>query len=369
MQKIATKATGNNRYYILDASRFFAAMAVVLFHFFFLSWSAEHVDSVSYKSIGEFFKYGYLGVQFFFLISGFVIFMSIQKGGVIEFIASRASRLYPAYWFAVLLTSIFIICIDKNTDELQAVDILVNLTMLQKFFNIPNIDGVYWTLAIELIFYFWITVLLATKSVGKFETFAFVFLLISSLSRFLHFPNSINLILLTEYSPYFIAGASFYLICQQGTSPIKISLIIASFFLSLHQAIFLQLPTIQLKHSSIFSEMIVALIIAFFYLFFLVVCLKKHKTYRPKIYVFLGALTYPLYLTHQQIGYILMDSLSGAINKYILVLLVVIICLLISSFIYLYIETPISKNMRARILNICSTISFKMGYPKKRQDA
>ena len=108
MQKIVTSSNGNSRFHILDASRFFAAISVVLFHFLFLSWSGNHTNSISFHVIGEFFKYGYLGVQFFFLISGFVIFMSIQRGGVIDFLASRAARLYPAYWFSVLLTSFFI---------------------------------------------------------------------------------------------------------------------------------------------------------------------------------------------------------------------------------------------------------------------
>ena len=75
------KKNDAGRFYILDASRFLAAVAVVLFHYLFLGWSGGHVDSVKFESAGEVFKYGYLGVQFFFLISGFVIFMSIQRGG------------------------------------------------------------------------------------------------------------------------------------------------------------------------------------------------------------------------------------------------------------------------------------------------
>ncbi|EJM61947.1 putative acyltransferase [Pseudomonas sp. GM49] len=369
MQKIVTSSNGNSRFHILDASRFFAAISVVLFHFLFLSWSGNHTNSISFNVIGEFFKYGYLGVQFFFLISGFVIFMSIQRGGVIDFLASRAARLYPAYWFAVLLTSFFIFFIEKNTRGLQAFDIFANLTMLQKFFGIKNIDGVYWTLAIELIFYFWMACLLAFKSITKFELAAFVFLTISFLSKVISFPSIVNLVFLTEYSPYFISGALFYLVTQSGPTTTRVSLIIASFLLAQHQAIFLQLPKIQSQHASPFSETSVALIVTSFFLFFSVIKLNGLPRPSSKIYAFMGALTYPLYLIHQEIGYIIINMLSGKLDKYALVLFTLIICLVISALIYLFIEKRYSKAFRKYVTHACTLFYKKVHLSKSSNTA
>jgi len=364
MQKKVASSNRSSRFQILDISRFFAAISVVLFHFLFLSWSGNHTNSISFHVIGEFFKYGYLGVQFFFLISGFVIFMSIQRGGVIDFLASRAARLYPAYWFAVLLTSFFIIFIEKNIRGLQAFDILINLTMLQKFFGIKNIDGVYWTLAIELIFYFWMACLLAFKSITKFESAAFVFLSISFLSKLTPLPSIVNLLFLTEYSPYFIAGALFYLIAQAGPTTTRVSLIIASFILAQHQAILLQLPKIQSQHTSPFSETSVALIITSFFLFFSVIRPDKQPGPSSKIYAFMGALTYPLYLIHQEIGYIIINNLSEELDKYTLVLFTLFICLVISALIYLLIEKRFNKALRKYVTHACTSLYKKAHSPK-----
>ena len=84
----------------LDAMRGIAALSVVLFHFTF---GFNHNDT------NTFFHKGYLGVQLFFIISGFVIFMTFEKTQNIKvFLLGRFTRLYPAYWFACILSFILL---------------------------------------------------------------------------------------------------------------------------------------------------------------------------------------------------------------------------------------------------------------------
>ena len=65
-----------NRIYQIDLFRFIAAVCVVLYHYLFRGWAADNMSDLSFNKIGHFFKYGYLGVNLFFIISGFVIILS-----------------------------------------------------------------------------------------------------------------------------------------------------------------------------------------------------------------------------------------------------------------------------------------------------
>ncbi|PKH03413.1 hypothetical protein CXF72_06280 [Psychromonas sp. MB-3u-54] len=84
------------RLYILDFLRFFAALCVVFYHYIY--WSVEPELVIYFSPMSQIFQYGNLGVQLFFMISGFVICWSAVGKTRIEFISSRFARLYPTYW-------------------------------------------------------------------------------------------------------------------------------------------------------------------------------------------------------------------------------------------------------------------------------
>ncbi len=86
------------RYQELDSLRGVAALMVVVFHF-----------TMGRKEGQYLFNLGNTGVELFFIISGFVIFMSINKmKNSKEFIINRFTRLYPTYWTCVTFTFILI---------------------------------------------------------------------------------------------------------------------------------------------------------------------------------------------------------------------------------------------------------------------
>lgn len=89
------------RFVELDALRGIAAMAVVLFHYTSRFGEVFEVEGFG----GAPFQYGHLGVHLFFVISGYVIFLTISKCRTgRDFLVSRFSRLYPVYWGAMLVT-------------------------------------------------------------------------------------------------------------------------------------------------------------------------------------------------------------------------------------------------------------------------
>ncbi len=69
-----------------------------------------------------------------------------------RFVTSRFFRLYPLYWVSIIGAVVFSAILHLNPLDWKMV--LVNVTMLQQFVGVGNLIGAYWTLQIELIFYF-----------------------------------------------------------------------------------------------------------------------------------------------------------------------------------------------------------------------
>lgn len=142
----------NARLSQIDALRGTAALLVVLFH------CTTRYDDLYHHTAPTAFAvpWGHLGVNLFFMISGFVIFMTLERTArPLDFVVSRASRLYPAYWAAIALTFVVTHWLGLPGKEVSAGSAVLNLTMVHSFFGVPNVDGVYWTLEVELLFYAW----------------------------------------------------------------------------------------------------------------------------------------------------------------------------------------------------------------------
>ena len=142
----------------LDGLRAIAALSVFIHHF------TEHASKLKpevfyaapVSGITDVFwpfKIGASGVTLFFIISGFVILASLTRlrDGA-DFVVGRFSRLYPLFWTAVLATTLIRVLVGG--DHISFGSFLANLTMAPELFDAPMIDGVYWTLIVELKFYF-----------------------------------------------------------------------------------------------------------------------------------------------------------------------------------------------------------------------
>ena len=146
------QATDSGRLRSIDALRGVAAIAVVLYHF---TWGFDHLGPphVPPLRFGA-AVYGHLGVDLFFVISGFVILRTLERTtGLADFAVSRFARLYPAYLVAMAVTLVVEFGMGINPRHLGLGDVMASAFMASDAFGRRYVDPSYWTLGFEVVFY------------------------------------------------------------------------------------------------------------------------------------------------------------------------------------------------------------------------
>lgn len=134
-----------------------AALLVVWQHtteYLLQATASNHLDSIA-RPIIQTIDPGRVGVICFFLISGFIIPSSLKhrhENALREFAIKRFFRLYPAYWLSILLAILVDTLILMQATPSPA-QVIANATMAQNILGYTHIQGLYWTLQVELIFY------------------------------------------------------------------------------------------------------------------------------------------------------------------------------------------------------------------------
>lgn len=196
----------SNRVNEIDLLRFIAALSVLVFHYAFRGHAADDMTRLSMPALAPLAAYGYLGVELFFLISGFVILMTVQGVSLGAFIASRVGRLYPAFWICCTLTFLVTLLFGAPRFSASFGQYLANMTMLSGFVGVRPIDGVYWSLFVELQFYALIALLLLGGQMRHVERWLLGWLALVVLGRWVPL-GKLGVLLLDGYAPLFAAGA------------------------------------------------------------------------------------------------------------------------------------------------------------------
>ncbi len=317
----------------LDAVRGMAALLVVLFHY-----TVRYGDLFGDSAAPFHATYGFLGVHVFFGVSGFVILMTLERCRTPwDFVHARALRLYPAYWTALLLTFAVLLAfpLQGRTPDWQQG--LVNLTMLQAFVNVPHIDGAYWSLEVELVFYAW---MLAVFVAGWMKHARWLIVLWLALSlgilvaaRLLHrsVPTLADRYLLVEYSAFFGIGAAAYLDFRgmrvtRGTWGL------------------FALATATAWLSTGLQGLLVA---AAMVLLFSLIVWRKAALLSTPLLVFLGTVSYPLYLLHQNIGYVIIQRMRSHGFAYGSAILIAFgVSLAVATAVTFGVERPVQRRVR-----------------------
>jgi peptidoglycan/LPS O-acetylase OafA/YrhL len=331
----------------LDCLRGIAAMFVVIFHF-------TLGQKIPYKHI---LMCGSTGVDLFFMISGFVIFLTIEKtSDYRKFLISRFARLYPAYWVCLTLTTLSIIgwsIIVKAPYTFPTLkDYLINLTMFQYYFGVKNIDNVYWTLTIELSFYLFILLIYLVKKLHNIELIGFFILLcclVYSFPRYFTFTNY-NLFAylpILSYFPLFIAGIGFYKIKFHGVSIYRCLLLLVCFITQI--LLFDRTGKIFVITHTQYIGMLVL-----YFSFFILYSFNLLSFIINKFTLFTGRISYSLYLIHNFIATSLLiplftNSRHFHFNIFVTDWCIVLpIVLIIASLVNKYVEVPAMDYLKGK---------------------
>src|SRR5690606_28580865 len=104
----------------------------------------------------------------FFLTSGFVIPVSLEKHQSLKaFWIGRLYRLFPLYIFSIILQLILIKLNYIDAELPTTAGLIFNIIMLAKFTGHPLIEGLYWTLNVEMVFYILVSILFLLKQLSK----------------------------------------------------------------------------------------------------------------------------------------------------------------------------------------------------------
>lgn len=354
VQATEAPATGSKRpprLGLLDGLRFAAAVLVVLFHY--TAWHHGYWGTAEAKDawplLSRISVYGNMGVQLFFIISGFVILLSAYGKGAGRFVGSRVGRLYPAYWFAVLATGFLVIVMWPQMGAgLGAKELLANLTMFHPAMEVRHIDGVYWTLWVEMRFYLLILVLMVLRllTIRSMSVLAVAWPVLGLAAHLMNRESAAQ-DLMSEYAPLFCGGIILFLIYRFGHSVLRWSVLalnvgIAAYFTGVKgpsEALELVGYVIPAWHYW--------LIVVGLYAAVALLSLTRLGHVQWRFLGILGAMTYPVYLLHQVWGWWMIDRFSPVLGQYVTLPLVMGIIFLAAFLINRFIERPLAKPLAA----------------------
>lgn len=245
----------------IDLLRFAAAAALVGYHNTYRIPVNGIPSDEAFPLVQAVTKFGYLGVELFFLISGFVILWSASGKTVRQFAMSRALRLYPSFWVSIALT----LC----------------------------------ALAVEILLWAWLAGLALCQ---------------------LHVPiPGLVSVTMFPYGQLFAGGCWAYLIRSRGGSPARlvgfgVALLLGVASSGVESKNFLHEPSAT-------DILIVQSLIGLFFGAILSVALRWWTLKRAHLAVTLGALTYPLYLLHNKIGKLLYAATDSLLPTVVGILL------------------------------------------------
>lgn len=99
----------------------------------------------------SFWRAGVFGVSLFFLISGYVVVLAATRENLFQFALRRGFRIFPLLAVAVMLEALFLLMSGKNQTLLE---VLSRIFLVGDLTGVPpGLDGVEWTLRLEVTFY------------------------------------------------------------------------------------------------------------------------------------------------------------------------------------------------------------------------
>ncbi|CAN5431348.1 acyltransferase [soil metagenome] len=342
----------------LDGLRGVAILLVMGFHYFY------HLESFYYKSTlypyGEtfsnvlIFKYGYMGVELFFIISGFVIAMTLESSAsVIDFAVRRFVRIWPALIVSAAITFLLLNWSDAPfalTRRQFWPNFLPSLTLTPTsmwsglFPKVDFVTGVYWSLVVEIRFYMITLLLFWLSSRRNLARNLVIFTLVIYLGRALlrraipGYNGAYDALFIPDYMPWFAAGAVFYELYKERLAKSTALIMLAIMYVAIAR--------ISTNYAVIGRDPIIASTAALFLLalfWLLATNPASVNVFEVRPLVWIGECSYSIYLYHYAVGMVLISQISktiGVVPQVSLVILISMLVLVVGRISYATIENP-----------------------------
>lgn len=336
--------TEPSRVHVIDLLRILSAVAVVLFHYTFAGKAGGGITNLEYPELGSVFKYGYLGVELFFMISGFVILMTAESSSLKSFAISRFTRIFPALWVCASLTFACSIWFQDIHPELNpSLGIYASsLLLLNRLLGTPLLDGSYWSLFYELQFYVIIGAFLAVGQLRRYPAFLMVWLILS-VAVLVRPQGIVTSLFMTDYSGFFIGGSLAYLIHKRNNPKWVVYAYFATGAVAIMQSL-LRLDHLHYVYKGVlFDAIVIAGLVAAMFVAMYLIARGRTGWLGRSNWVLLGAMTYPLYLIHQSVGLMVFNRLYPTYSAPVLAIGTLTLMLLLALTIHLWVERPLSR--------------------------
>jgi peptidoglycan/LPS O-acetylase OafA/YrhL len=339
---MTVSATNPRRSYFvgLDVIRLAAAVFVMLFHLGYWSWAPASSTTKSLfggqipemPELAAFTWWGWVGVQTFFVISGFVILASATGSTPARFAEHRFLRLMPCVWICASIT----FCVLIAVEGLTATSPILFLKTLFLFPVAPWVDGVYWTLIVEIVFYGLVWLALKCGQIKHVELLATLLALGGAASWLATWALSsmgveIGILmqkalgtwlfaaLLIRHGIYFCIGVLLYIVSQNGLTARRTAVLalcvlaaypeIADITSTRSSLVGQSLP--PLVPYMVFVGSLICLAASIYYNTYLAAALHRWRLQSASRLA--GLTTYPLYLLHNVVGAALLSVAATAL--------------------------------------------------------
>ncbi|WP_455360291.1 acyltransferase family protein [Streptomyces sp. SYSU K21746] len=355
----ARRAAPPARLRALDGLRLLAALMVAAYHLggrggeISKAWGTS--PGVQFPTASAWFAYGCLGVQIFFVISGFVICMSAWGRPLRAFFASRVARLFPAYWAAIVLVTLVFALPWVAYRTVSPSDFLLNLTMLQQPLGADRVLGVCWTLWAELRFYalFALFVVLPGGGRQRILLFCAAWTLGAAIADAAD-NRLLDLVLMPEYAPFFVGGIGLYLVHRDRRDVLAWGVAATGWLLGQHYAVATLWHAPDPRFFSYRSAWVIVAVVTAGFVAVALIALGRAAWANWRWLTVAGALTYPFYLVHEHLGWVAVEALHRHLGlpAYTSLLGTIALMLLLAWLLHRWVERPLTPLLK-RSLTRC----------------
>ncbi len=360
---------------VLDGFRAIAIVSVMLYHYF-SRWTPPNNETslYPYDDLYNYFTWGDHGVKFFFIISGFVIYFTLEKTeNLILFWKKRIIRLLPSIIIASFLTFFFFTFFDSGRVFPESHSVknfipsisFINPALINTVFDIDvsYLNGSYWSLWPEIQFYFLVSCIYylnRNRFIANFIIVSITLILLNYLVQNIQGSNKLNIEIsdsllnwytiwitkgfdLITYLPFFSMGTLAYLLYKNNNEKNKTSLFLklcATFII-----IFILYTGANMPVRFVYFLMVV-LFATFIYL------PSKLSVLENPLITEIGESSYFLYLIHENIGVFIIYALGQFIfpDSFFTPLLLMIGLAYLSFLFTAKIDKPISRLLKKIVL-------------------